>query len=94
MIYYLIGLRRNIYGDLIGVMACRLKNWDEVDLSLGSTFSCKFSRNKNNLHVAACSTEKGEILVQNTHENGLLRFTDGLGGGSNTIRGTDKTSSL
>jgi len=33
---------------------------------IGNTFACKFSRNKNNLHIVGVSTEYGEIIVQNT----------------------------
>lgn len=30
----------------------------------GNIFACKFSRNKNNLHLLGCSTEHGEIVIQ------------------------------
>lgn len=72
-------------------MACQLENLYNLDLSLGSTFCCKFSRNNNNLHVAACSTEKGEIVILNTLKNGLFNFPNGTSDHVNTVKGTDKT---
>lgn len=33
---------------------------------IGNTFACKFSRNKNNLHIVGCSSEHGEMIIQNT----------------------------
>ncbi|XP_026818722.1 denticleless protein homolog B [Rhopalosiphum maidis] len=39
---------------------------DTDNSNIGNTFACKFSRNKNNLHIVGCSTEHGEIIVLNT----------------------------
>lgn len=41
-------------------------NTHNTNTHVGNTFACKFSRNKNNLHVVGVSTEHGEIIVQNT----------------------------
>lgn len=41
-------------------------NTHNTDTNVGNTFACKFSRNKNNLHIVGVSTEHGEIIVQNT----------------------------
>lgn len=38
-----------------------------TDIDIGNTFACKFSRNKNNLHLVGCSTELGEIVIENTY---------------------------
>lgn len=29
-------------------------------------YPCKFSKNKNSLHILGCSSEYGEIVIQNT----------------------------
>jgi len=41
-------------------------NTHNTYIHVGNTFACKFSRNKNNLHIVGVSTEHGEIIVQNT----------------------------
>ncbi|XP_008188067.2 denticleless protein homolog isoform X2 [Acyrthosiphon pisum] len=41
-------------------------NTDNTIIHVGNTFACKFSRNKNNLHIVGVSTEHGDILIQNT----------------------------
>lgn len=46
--------------------ACVSQRNEYISYNLGNTFACKFSKNKNNLHVIACSTERGELVVQNT----------------------------
>lgn len=35
-------------------------------IDVGNTFACKFSKNKNNLHMVGISTEHGEIIIVNT----------------------------
>jgi len=37
-----------------------------LGIHVGNTFACKFSRNKNNLHIVGVASEYGEIIVQNT----------------------------
>lgn len=39
------------------------------DVNIGNTFACKFSKNRNNLHIMACVTEHGEVVVQNTKKH-------------------------
>jgi len=41
-------------------------NTHNTNTRVGNTFACKFSRNKNNLHMVGVSTEHGEIIIQNT----------------------------
>jgi len=50
-------------------------NTHNTSIQTGNTFACKFSRNKNNLHIVGCSTEHGEIIVQNTigHYNDQIK---------------------
>lgn len=43
---------------------------------VGNTFACKFSKNKNNVHMLACSTEHGEVIIQNTEKFYDAPFTD------------------
>jgi len=41
-------------------------NTHNTCIYVGDTFACKFSRNKNNLHIVGVSSDQGEIIVQNT----------------------------
>ncbi|XP_025200533.1 denticleless protein homolog B [Melanaphis sacchari] len=52
--------------DKIGYKPVANDDFCNTNIDIGNTFACKFSRNKNNLHIVGCSTEHGEIIVQNT----------------------------
>ncbi|XP_050439010.1 denticleless protein homolog B isoform X2 [Adelges cooleyi] len=58
------GFRKNIFDLYIEKLDCAPDSLKLCDI--GNTFACRFSRNQNNLHILACSTEHGEIVVQNT----------------------------
>ncbi|VVC34555.1 Hypothetical protein CINCED_3A012480 [Cinara cedri] len=75
-----LGFRRNCYGfkqniseNLIEKMRCTAYNMNNLETYIGSTFCCKFSKNKNNLHMVACSTDHGEIIIQNTLEDNEMK---------------------
>lgn len=70
-------------------MRCQLDYINNLDIDIGSTFSCKFSKNNNNLHIIACSTENGDIIIQDTFENDLLIANDGTSYTNNYVRGID-----
>lgn len=47
---------------VIDQMGCPSTTKDPI----GQVYTCKFSRNKNNLHVLGFSTENGRIIIQQT----------------------------
>jgi len=60
---YLIGFRKNvnnIFIEQLGYLPRKYFNNSIIDI--GNTFACKFSRNKNNLHVIDCSSENDDIF--------------------------------
>jgi hypothetical protein len=65
IIFVLIGIRNNVKEIVIDQMGHKYSSKGH-NISIGNTFACKFSRNKNNLHLLGCSTEHGEIIIQPT----------------------------
>lgn len=68
---YFIGPRKNVFDMFIEQIGCLPRKNDGVhntNIDIGNTFACKFSRNKNNLHMVGCSTELGEIVIENTYD--------------------------
>ncbi|XP_050527322.1 denticleless protein homolog B isoform X2 [Daktulosphaira vitifoliae] len=64
------GFRRNIFDFYVERLECEFDNLTiNQEHNIGNTFACKFSRNRNNLHILACTTEHGEIIIQNTIKN-------------------------
>lgn len=64
-----IGLRKNVYDiffEQIGFLPRKNDLEHNTNIDIGNTFACKFSRNKNNLHMVGCSTELGEMVIENT----------------------------
>uniref|UniRef100_A0A2S2QAU7 Protein lethal enticleless n=1 Tax=Sipha flava TaxID=143950 RepID=A0A2S2QAU7_9HEMI len=59
------GIRNNVKEIVIDQMGHKYSSKGH-NISIGNTFACKFSRNKNNLHLLGCSTEHGEIIIQPT----------------------------
>lgn len=62
-------LNKNIYDlymDKIGYRRLKMDNMYNTNIDTGNTFACKFSRNKNNLHIVGCATEAGDIIIENT----------------------------
>ncbi|XP_027844129.2 denticleless protein homolog B isoform X1 [Aphis gossypii] len=57
----------DMYLDKIGYKHPRMDNTHNINIDTGNTFACKFSRNKNNLHIVGCATEIGDIIIENTH---------------------------
>ncbi|CAI6372891.1 unnamed protein product [Macrosiphum euphorbiae] len=62
------GLKSKLSDMLIGQMGYIPQTNDNTHNTycIGDTYACKFSRNKNNLHIVGVSTDYGEIIVQNT----------------------------
>ncbi|CAI6353483.1 unnamed protein product [Macrosiphum euphorbiae] len=62
------GLKSKLSDMLIGQMGYIPQTNDNTHniYCVGKTYACKFSRNKNNLHIVGVSTDYGEIIVQNT----------------------------
>lgn len=56
----------DMYIDKIGYKRPTMHNTHNTNIDTGNTFACKFSRNKNNLHVVGCATESGDIIIENT----------------------------
>lgn len=56
----------DIFIEKMGYIIPTNDNTQNTNINVGNTFACKFSRNKNNLHIVGVSTEHGEIIVQNT----------------------------
>jgi len=52
--------------DKIGYKRPIMGNTHNTNIDTGNTFACKFSRNKNNLHIVGCATEAGDIIIENT----------------------------
>jgi len=66
-IIYGIGFKNNVNDILIEQLGYFPKlNKNNTKTDIGNTFACKFSRNKNNLHIIGCSSEHGEIIIKNT----------------------------
>jgi len=55
-----------MYFDKIGYKFPTMDNTYNTNIGIGNTFACKFSRNKNNLHIVGCATESGDIIIENT----------------------------
>lgn len=53
--------------DQFGCLPRKNNGVHNTNIDIGNTFACKFSRNKNNLHIVGCSTELGEIVIENTY---------------------------
>lgn len=57
----------DMYIDKIGYKRPTMHNMYNTTFDTGNTFACKFSRNKNNLHIVGCATENGDIIIENTN---------------------------
>lgn len=71
-LFYFIGLKKDIYGMYIEKLRyIPVDNFytHSANSEIGNTFACKFSKNKPNLHVVGCSSEYGNMVIQNTHSN-------------------------
>lgn len=53
--------------EKIGCLPRKNNDVHNTNMDIGNTFACKFSRNKNNLHMVGCSSELGEIVIENTY---------------------------
>lgn len=67
---FFVGIKKNVYDVFIERLSYTSRNSSLpntlFNTDIGNTFACKFSRNKNNLHVIGCSSEHGEIIIENT----------------------------
>jgi len=62
-----LGFKKNvndIYIEHLGYAPRR--NIQNTTIDIGNTFACKFSRYKSNLHIIGCSSEHGDVVIQNT----------------------------
>lgn len=50
----------------------------DTPIDVGNTFACKFSRNKNNLHMVCVSTEHGELIIVNSLNESRNGYNDSL----------------
>lgn len=72
IIFILIGIRKNVKEMFIDQMGCQSLNIDTID----NVSCCKFSRNKNNLHVLGLSLGCGQIFIQQTITDSVIAPLD------------------